>query len=241
MEGIALAARYSFITNRLRYCGPDDAYKSFLRFIKDKDEVSKELIKDHITRFEGLYPYLEAIAKKSKKDIFDKEVVEAYWIGNSLLDKFRPGDMKKIVMALTRRGLPPSYGKKLCEDIPPMLPHHSFNVIYVGVGKVTGSVEYNIDNINNCLIRPAEVLEVGEKIKVRHRPYKFEQGKLVLSAPMDEYYDYEPMFTQLEVEDIVSIHWKFIVDKLDDDALKNLLKYTFKNVLALNGHQQKEI
>ncbi|MCM2325975.1 MAG: DUF6390 family protein, partial [Candidatus Woesearchaeota archaeon] len=99
MDGITLAAKYSFITNRLKYCGPDDAYKSFLDFIKDKDEKAAEKIRDHITRFEGLYPYLEAIAKKSKRDIFDKEVVEAYWIGNSLLDRFKESDMKKVVMA----------------------------------------------------------------------------------------------------------------------------------------------
>lgn len=236
MDGVALAAKYSFITNRLKYCGPNESHVKFLEYIKNPTKELGEEIKSHIVRFEGLYPYLEAIAKKSKKDIFDYDVVESYWIGNKLLDKFKGNDTKKVIMSLTKRGLPKSYGEKLCINIPNMLPHHSFNVIYVGVGKVTGSVEFNIENINNCLIRPAEVLEVGEKVRLRHRPYMFENGKLLLSQNVEEEFDWQPEFTEIRSGDIVSVHWKFLVDILNDEQHKRLLKYTFLNVLALNNH-----
>ena len=84
MDGLELAGRFSYITNALGYCGPDCAYEKFLEYVKgnkNTDDIEKAL-----KRFEGLFPYLNAIAKKTGKKFTDYSVVEAYWIGNSLLD-----------------------------------------------------------------------------------------------------------------------------------------------------------
>jgi len=236
MDPIELVCKYSFITNKLRYCGPHDSYIKFLDYIKKPSDELAEEINQHLKRFEGLYPYLELIAKKLDLKPFDYKVIEAYWIGNELLDKFDEEDLKEMILALTKRGLPKSYAEKLALKIPKgMTPHHSFNVIYVGVGKVTGSVEFNIENINNCMIRPGEVIEVKEKtVVVKQKPYVFKENKLVLSKPIEKEIDYLPEFTSLEKGDKVSIHWDFVVEKLREKELENLEKYNQKNIFSLN-------
>ncbi|MFH2020237.1 MAG: DUF6390 family protein [archaeon] len=233
MDNISFLCRYSFITNKLRYCGPEDAYKKFLQYIKEPTKELAEEIKSHIKRFEGLYPYLKAIAEKNNLDEFDYRVAEAYWLGNELLDKFTAEDNRKIIMSLAERGLPRSFAEKLCVDIPNMFPHHSFNVVYVGVGKITGSVPTNLENINNCLIRPAEVISVHDDYVIaRHRPYKELKGNLYLDEPQDGKFEYIPEFGNVKEGNIVSLHWNYVVDTLDAKALGNLLVYTEKNLFA---------
>ena len=236
MDELNLTLKYSFITNKLRYCGPYDSYRDFLDYLLNPSSELKTKIIDELKRFEGLYSYLQLIAVKTSKKEFSHKVGEAYWLGNELLDEFSEADLKKLILNLTKRGLPKSYAEKLVKNIPKgMLPHHSFNVIYVGVGKITGSVGFNIENINNCLIRPAEVIEVKDKVVIaQHRPYKFENNKLTLYTSIKTKFDYMPEFVNLEKGDIISIHWNFVVDKLLQKEFSNLVNYTKINVDALN-------
>ena len=46
-------------------------------------------------------------------DFLDYDVVEAYWLGNPILEKFEDDDMKEIIEKLMSRGLPKSIGKDL--------------------------------------------------------------------------------------------------------------------------------
>ncbi len=236
MDPISLLVKYSFITNKLRYCGPHDSYLDFLKYLNDPSEEMKGKIIEELKRFEGLYPYLELISKKIKEPEFSYDTAEAYWIGNAKLDMFDEKDLKQLIISLSKRGLPLSYAKKIAEGIPKgMVPHHSFNVIYVGVGKVTGSVAFNIENINNCLIRPAEILEIKENtVKARHRPYVFDKNRLVLGKPKEDEFDYLAEFMQPNQGDIISVHWNFAVDKLKTEEFSNLVNYTKINVDALN-------
>jgi hypothetical protein len=235
MDGVALAARYSFITNKLRYCGPEHAHYAFLEYLKEPNKKLKEKIKSHITKFEGLYSYLRAIADKNNLDMFDYKVIEAYWLGNKLLDKFNDDDMKDIIMDLTRRGLPESYAKKLIKNIPEgFSPHHSFNVIYVGVGKVTGSVPTNIENINNCLIRTGEIISLSlNTAMIKHRPY-IADDKLHNPLERIDEFDYLPEFGLFKPGETVSLHWNFVVGKLNKEQKDNLEKHTSNNVAVLN-------
>ncbi|MBT3720656.1 hypothetical protein HN789_01455 [archaeon] len=237
MDPINLIVKYSFITNKLRYCGPHDSYLNFLNYLINPSEELKDKIIDELKRFEGLYPYLQLIAKKTNNHEFSHEVGEAYWLGSKLLDKFDEIDLNELIMSLTKRGLPKSYAEKIANGIPKgMVPHHSFNVIYVGVGKITGSVGFNIENINNCLIRPAEVIEIKEKsVVAKHRPYMFNNNKLILGKPIETEFDYMPEFVKLEKGEIISIHWNFVVDKLKQKEFSNLVNYTKINVDALNN------
>src|SRR3989338_7421151 len=139
MDGVELASRFSYITNSLRFCGPKEASGQFVSYLKSAS--SAESVRESIKKFEGLYPYLSIIAEKNKMDYLDYGVVESYWIGNKLLDNMGKEDIIQIINKLTQRGLPKSIGSDLIKNLPNgMVPHHNFNVLYVGVGRTAGTV-----------------------------------------------------------------------------------------------------
>ena len=70
----------------------DDAWK-FIKFYESKDKNGDELLK--IIKKDDLI-FLRKIAYSCQKDIFDKNVVEAYWLGNELLEVFWKGKLKDI-------------------------------------------------------------------------------------------------------------------------------------------------
>ena len=73
--------------NRLGYCGGDDNRALY-------DYVVASAVDGGLTellgRFSGAMPYLRLIARSiGSRDPFDPRVVEAYWIGNDLLQRGR--------------------------------------------------------------------------------------------------------------------------------------------------------
>ncbi len=235
MEGIELAARFSYITNSLRFCGPEEASKQFLQYLDKGDNEQK--VKDSLLKFEGLYPYLSAIAEKNNKNIFDYEVIEAYWIGNKLLDNFTNEDNKKIIKRLMQRGLPKSIGLSLIKNLPPgLLPHHNFNVMYVGVGRVTGSVETNLQNMDNCRISYGKVVEVlDDKLLVQSNSLIKNKNKFNLKENETKTAVYlKQMLPDIKKDDMVALHWGFAPLILTKGQLRNLERYTDRILTILN-------
>ncbi len=160
MDGLSLCARFSLATNHLQFCGPADAEPTLFRAITG--EADRDVVRAALVRFEALYPYLEAIGQRHGLDPFDERVVEAYWIGNELLDPFGPEEFRRLLAALGRRGLPRSTTERLLAHLPKRpIPHHAFHVAFVGVGEVTGHVETTIANMESC--RPAEAVVVAKE------------------------------------------------------------------------------
>jgi len=236
MEGVELAARFSYITNILRYCGPEEASERFVKYFEK--ESSKEELIASLKKFEGLYPYLNAIAKKSGKEFYDYSVVEAYWIGNKLLDEFEKEDILEIIRSLVKRGLPKTIGDKLIETMPDgFIPHHNFNVIFVGVGNITGAVEVTIQNMDNCRISYGKVLEIlSDKLIVSTKPLDLAGKKIVYGQEETKTAVYLPvMFPNLKVGDIVALHWGFACMVLNEEQQKNLESYTQKIIDIRNS------
>ncbi len=238
MDGIELALRFSYIVNKLRYCGPPEASGQFLRYLDKKDNAKD--IEASLDRFEGLHPYLSAIAKKAGKRMTDYEVVEAYWLGNDLLDQFNDEDMKDIIRSLLQRGLLKSIGDKLIASLPSgLVPHHNFNVFYVGVGALTGSVETNLQNMDNCRVSWGKVAQVmpGGLLAVQTNPLEKQEGRIVLGDEETR----TAMFLQKMIPDVkkgdyVALHWGFASMILTETQLENLKKYTRTVLDAVNCH-----
>src|SRR5205085_7918384 len=73
----------AFMPNRLTYCGGDDHRSLFDYCIAG---VSDPGLRDLLRKFSGAVPYLRLIARCNMiADPFDLRVVEAYWLGNELL------------------------------------------------------------------------------------------------------------------------------------------------------------
>lgn len=242
MKAIELAAKYSLIPNRLKYCGPDDADKVFFDFIVTKKNGNKvkELLKD----FKALSLYLELIARKNKKNTFDKNVVEAYWIGNSLLDNVSNKDIKNLILNdFTKEGLPKSVAQELAARTPEgITPHHSFHVLHVNF--LTKKVNPTFANLDKCRISWGKVIDIMEKeLLVEYAPIIAEKskergnkGKIKLGAAKTKKINYhKEFFDSIRKGDMISIHWNMAIEKLDQERLNNLKKYTLKNISIMNS------
>ncbi len=235
MQGVQLAARFSIATNRLKYCGPADAEPSLYRTIVEGKEIGAS--RRALLRFEALEPYLGAIAAKHGRDLLDHDVVEAYWIGNELLDDFTRDDFRALLDALSRRGLPRFMADRLAGQLPlHPLPHHVFHVAFVGVGMVTGHVETTLPNMESCRPAWAEVVSRTKDSLVVERPaFIAEKGRLALGPLVRETVSYDArILPRVKSGDDVVLHWSWPAMVLDARQLANLKSYTVRSLEAAN-------
>jgi hypothetical protein len=195
-----------------------------------------------LSQFETMYPYLVHIARANRiKDPLDDRVVEAYWIGNSLLDRVdKQSFYEHLVDGL---GLKKKLGRSftIVEDKIGMgaLPHHSFHVL--DVWRRTGHVEkeHTLESMDDCRISWGSVEQVsGPFIEVSRAPLLYENGELLLGAPIAARYarrlesDYE--IEQLKRGDLVTIHWGIICERITLRQAANLDKYTRRHIALAN-------
>ena len=232
MNGLRCAALYSLTTNRLGYCGPKSAFSVFENFILNG--VGAEKVKALLERFEGVYPYLQVIAEKNNLESFDEQVVDAYWLGNRLLDSMNAEDIKEIINKLSERGLPKIVADKLIARVPKnSIPHHSFNVIFVGVGTVTGSVPANLKNMNSCMVNWGRVVEAGNQLAVETQELCYDNGYFLKPATKRISFN-KALLGSIKQGDFVSFHWDNAVEVLSEEHRKGLERYTQKIISAVN-------
>ncbi len=236
MDGVALCARFSIATNRLQYCGPSDAEPILYRAITENAGLDRA--RDALRRFEALNPYLEAIAAKHGLDPFDERVVEAYWVGNELLDAFDRDDFRRLLESLVRRGLPRSTAERLRSLLPEHpLPHHVFHVAFVGVGEVTGHVETTLANMEACRPAWAEVTRVeAATIEVRGPTLRLERGGLTLERELVRSLTYDPrMLPEVGRGDSVVVHWGLPGLVLTTSQARALADYSRRSLQAASA------
>ena len=236
MNGIQLAARFSLATNRLRYCGPEEAEVHFLRAISEGADLDGAA--NALSRFEALAPYLQAIAAKHGRRPFDFDVVEAYWIGNELLDSFTREDFRAILAELGKRGLPRSIVARLSSRLPEHpFPHHAFHVMFVGVGAVSGKVETTLDNMEKCRPGWGRVDHREDDRAVLDEPrLLLHDGRLRLDGPERTVHALDPrLLPAVGPGDWVALHWGLPVAILTGSQRDQLESYTGRAIEATNG------
>ena len=236
MDGAALGARFSLATNRLQYCGPAEAEPALYRAITEGAGLDEA--RTALSRFEALYPYLEAIGRAHGLDPFDEQVVEAYWIGNHLLDRFGRAEFLELLAALRARGLPRSTAERLAAHLPARpIPHHAFHVCYVGVGEVTGHVETTLANMEACRPALARVTRVQRHRLTVERPrLEWVHGQLRFGSPRPEEIDFDPrILPRVTVGDEVALHWGHAALVLSHAQAAALERYTAASITQANA------
>jgi hypothetical protein len=236
MNGVALGARFSLATNRLQYCGPADAEPLLYRAITEGSGLPEAA--RALSGFEALMPYLELIAEKHGREVFDRDVVEAYWVGNPLLDAFDRADFLRLLEALVRRGLPRSMARGLADRLPPEpLPHHTFHVAYVGVGNVTGHVPTTLANMEACRPAWAEVVEAaGERLRLRGPTLVLDGGSIAWGPPVERELRYDPrVISDPRPGESVAVHWGWPALKLTADQRAALERYSRRSLDQANA------
>jgi hypothetical protein len=254
IDGPGLFARYAYPPNALGYCGPGDpdglleegaAFDpSMGGDARGEIRAATREIADRARSFEGAWPYLELIAVANRiRDPLDRRVVEAYWVGNSLLDAVTPSLLGGSIESRFR----PRTGRaweKLVEVFPAASrPHHSFHVfaIYPWVGLLrTGHVDEPLRVLDQCRVRWGLVEEVhGDVALVRSRPLTWEGGKLGYGPARLETATVARsglgFVGGLRPGEWVSLHWDWISDRLTKRQRESLAHYSALSLAAVNG------
>jgi hypothetical protein len=214
--GAVLFARYAYPPNELGYCGP-------AWFAPDSRWARQ---------FEGAWGYLEAIADAAGlADPLDARVVEAYWIGNDLLDAVAPADLT----AFLRQRFAGQAGGSWESADQRAVPHHSFHVFevypWLTLLRRTGHPSA-VSVLDRCRIRTGVVLAVnGASATVSSRPLTWADGRLTPGAPREEVVQSLP--DSLLPGDRVALHWDWICDLLTDSQQKTVEEQERRCLAAL--------
>ncbi len=239
-DGVLLCSRYAFGPNRLHYCGPD-ANREILAHIRHSS--GNPGLETLLKAFRTMHPYLRFIAGANGiQDPFDSRVVEAYWIGNKLLETIAIKSFYRHL--LEDHEIPKKIGKKsfnlVMEKVKQgALPHHSFHVLEIW--KRTGNLEreHTLESMDSCRISWGKIKAVdGPAISVESEPLLYINGKLKLGAPTIKKV-VQSLETTIELEtlkagDIVSMHWGVICEIITPRNAAFLKKYTLRHIQLAN-------
>jgi hypothetical protein len=217
--GDVLFARYAFPPNELGYCGPDDP-DVLLRHATSAAEPADEIAR-RARLFDGAWVYLELIAAAAGiPDPMDARVVEAYWIGNDLLDAVDPD----AFLATLRRRFAGQLVGPIAErwrSMPPTqaLANHSFHVfaVYPWTALLTVRTDTALSVLDSCRIRWGTVTAVdGARVSVRSRPLTWDGQRLGLGADRVESVRWSTGGAGRPPApgDLVACHWDWVCDRL---------------------------
>ncbi len=242
-QGLLLCSRYAVAPNFFGYCGPREN-ASLLDHLKEK-VVDKE-VSTILSQFETLFPYLRLISKENNiPDLFNQKVVEAYWIGNSLLDNISNRNYSYLLaekLDLEKKMGTIKFQKVRSKILTSKFyPHHAFHVF--NIFKRTGHVNSNhtIDTMDSCRIGWGKIImkSQSQKINVETKQLAINNERLSLSKPtvkeLKVDFKGKSFMKNLKVGDWVSFHWGFVCDVLTKQQVGNLEFYTQKAIQFFNS------
>jgi hypothetical protein len=240
-SGALRFARYAYPPNALGYCGPD-ASAQLLEQVSTRtaDRDLRRLLRG----FEGAWPYLELIASANGiGDPLDDRVVEAYWVGNPLLDRVGPRLLGDSLEDRFRRRAGRSWSD-LAAPVPDgAVPHHSFHVfgVYPWLGLLReGRLDEPLRVLDRCRIRWGKVCSIsGGEAVVRSRPLGWDGRRLTLGDAVQERVlasvDFRGLSGALRPGSWCSLHWDWICEELDSRSLTRLHHYSLRQLAVVNG------
>jgi Family of unknown function (DUF6390) len=240
-SGPLLFARYAYGPNRLGYCGPADATELFELAVDGRREGDLRAL---ARSFDGAWPYLELIARSNgRPDPLDPEVVEAYWLGNGLLDRVPPMHFGTSLEARFRSRLRAEDWRWLAgKPTDGARPVHAFHVldVFPRVGLLRRDrIDDVLATIDGCRIRWGRVVAVeGDSLIVAVVPVRHTAGRLKLVAPelerVQAWRDGAGFVADVQPGDVISVHWSWACDRLDTRRLSNLIGWTQHHLEVAN-------
>jgi hypothetical protein len=236
MSGAVQFARFALPPNAYGYCGPADL--DLVAQLVATGESAADEMRAVAQQFEGAWPYLQFLSDSVGSDPLAAEVVEAYWIGNSLLadidtlawgnsvdDRFR-----------SRAG---GRWRLLADGIAGGVPNHAFHVfcVYPWVGLLrAGFTDHALEVIDQCRIRWGTVVEViGSEVlvlsapltwdgrRLRHGPERMETVRMPVEGAAD-----------VSKGDAVALHWDYVCQVLSTGQLEYLIRYHDRHMAIAN-------
>ena len=211
---------------------------------------SKELL-SALEAFKGAHPYLRFIAQSQGLEPFDYRVVEAYWIGNDLLDNIpRSGFYDHLKERLDKK-FPKEHIKRLFESRPfATFPHHALHVFnaFSTMGTVpdafanaVGSDDQVGELMDKCRISWGRVLSSDKdgNLIVEYEPIQRRDGILsfgqTIHTKVISRINGNTFMQGVKPGDWVSFHWGFACSTLSPQQVTNLKKYTYMDMAVANA------
>lgn len=231
IKALQLESRFSLPPNSLGYCGKNTAPEKFKKCIITGKCAGVE---KEVSKFIVLYPYLKTIAKITRLSTFSHQVIESYWLGNDILKKAKAHDYDFLLEQFLKQGIPDFFVEELRLKKPQVfIPNHLFHVLHIGVGKASGAVPFNLDSINNCMIRWGEILSIKQnKAVINLHSLKTTAQKYSLTIKKEEIPFNIELVPEIKIGRTVAVHWKMIVKILNIEEEKKI-KYWTKEVLKI--------
>jgi hypothetical protein len=237
--GPLLFARYAYPPNALGLCGAEES-RTLLEYgtAKESDGGLVELAQ----AFEGAWPYLVLIAGANGiRDPLDPRVVEAYWVGNSLLDGVSAHTLARHVEERFKGRVGRSWERIVDAVAAGAVPHHTFHVfaVYPWLGLLrSGDVAQPLSVLDRCRITPALVEATdGDSATVLAPALRWD-GQALRLGPWERrgvrFEDDRLRFVMPKAGDWVSLHWDFVCDRLTEVQASALLRANERALAAVN-------
>ena len=235
-SGPLLFIRYGFMPNHLGYCGGNENEVLFEHATEGRADPR---LSPMLARFTSAVPYLRTIASANGiADPFDPRVVEAYWLGNELLDGVEARDLATSLEERFGRQLTGKLREQVLRKPPQgAKPYHLFHVI--DVYRHLESEEVGMAAMESCRISWGQVREVeGAALVVDRQPLVVQGGKVALGPARAERVlrslSGRGFADDVAVGDWVSIHWGWTCEVLDQRKLANLRRYSAHHLAIAN-------
>lgn len=234
--GERLFARYAYPPNELGYCGPDGA-----DVLLSAAGGGTADVRTRAEQFDGAWVYLRIIAAAvGIDDPLDERVVEAYWIGNELLEKVDIGPFGSTVRSALGGEVGADW-RTLERRDPAPVPHHSFQVfaVYPWVG-LLGRGDTARHVLDQCRIRTGTIESAaGEFVEVSYRPLTWDGGELGLGEPIRERVRWSSAGQALaeapEPGELVALHWDWVCDRLSAEQAEACERFTLRQLELTNS------
>lgn len=238
-NGVLTCTRYAFMPNKLKYCGGDRNNQLFEYGVS---QVADPFLTELLREFETLYPYLKLIAENNRiKDAFDPQIIEAYWLGNELLEK---NSMNKFYWHLAdhlklKKKLPINKFIQLIDNIDKnAMPYHNYHVLNIWIRTGHLAIKHTLETMNKCRISWGKVIKKRTNSLIVLSPQLiYLDNKLTLSKPQEievQYNFQNKSFFTPELNQYISIHWDWACDVLSEKQVQNLIKYTNQSIFLAN-------
>ena len=238
----ARAARYALYPNELGLCGPRGSEKGKLyQYLTTKTRVSDKQTRKLLEQFTAATAYLKLIAASNNiEDWLDPRVVDAYWIGNDLLNRVRPEDLKAMILNLAAEGkmAAPAAKEAASRIYYQHRPHHSFHVLTIG--GISGQVERESIGWELCRIGWGEVARIKKDgtlavlaRSLRHRGSHFlpelegREEERVIRRDLQ-------ILPRVKVGDLIAFHWGRAVEVVTLDEARRLEYWTERTLAYCN-------
>jgi hypothetical protein len=240
-DGARLFTRFAYPPNALGLCGPADSAALLEYGASDvNDGGLRRLARD----FDGAWPYLQLIAAANGiPDALDRRVVEAYWLGNTLLDRIPVTMLGSSLEERFRHRAGAGWGR-LAEVLEAGgSPHHNFHVfaVYPWVGLLErGTVDEPLRVLDRCRIRWGRVEDViGDEALVRGRGLVWTGSALAAGEPRVEAVAWRrggrALIAPPRRGDWVAMHWDWLCDVLTPTRRRALREQTARQLALVNS------